>query len=231
MSRSGQTRLASTKTIPHPSAYILAMRGEYQEWVRDEESAPLHRGRWRELFGEANSSRPLDLEIGTGNGTHFAHHAQTHPERLLLGMELKYKPLIQSIRRARRLGAVNARVIRHNAALLPELFADGELNDVFIFFPDPWEKLRQHKHRLIQDEFLQRLHRCQRPGSKLVFKTDSLDYFRWAVERFKRSPYQVDWLTEDLHGSGAWQGFRTQFEQLFIRQGLKINLASLSRLD
>ncbi|HMN68549.1 MAG TPA: tRNA (guanine-N7)-methyltransferase, partial [Bdellovibrionales bacterium] len=151
-------------------------------------------------------------------------------ERCLLGLELRYKPLIQSIRRARLNGRDNARIARYNAYLLPELFTPGELNDVFIFFPDPWEKIRNHKHRLIQDEFLTRLFEMQRPGSRLIFKTDSRDYFDWSMTRFQRSPYRLVGHTYDLHKSEyAATNFITQFERIFMRQGLQIGYAVLER--
>ena len=228
MSRSGQLRVAKTRDIPEPNAYILAMRADFAPWTYDEESAPSLRGRWRSAAFEVAPEKAVDLEIGTGNGLHFAHRALTCPDRCLIGLELKYKPLIQSIRRVRREFGCNARVARYNAYLVHELFEPGELNDVFIFFPDPWEKTRQHKHRLIQDEFLVRLHGIQRPGSRLIFKTDSQDYFRWAMERFARSPYKVKAHTFDLHASEHVAGnFMTQFERIFVRQGLAIGWAHL----
>lgn len=230
MSKSGQLRLSRTATIPHPNEYILALRGELSDCSYDEERAPRFRGVWRsEAFGTSEAV-PLDLEIGTGNGTHFAFRAAAEPGRCLLGIELKYKPLIQSIRRCRRAGSLNARIARYNAYLLPELFTPGELNDVFIFFPDPWEKQRQQKHRLIQDEFLLRLFEMQRPGSSFIFKTDSQDYFNWSLERFKRSPYRVEGFTHDLHKSEYAAGnFITQFENIFLRQGLQIGYARMIR--
>lgn len=230
MSKSGQLRVSRTKTIPNPNAYVLALQGEYSPWSYDEERAPLFKGRWRaESFGVADA-HPMDLEIGTGNGLHFAHRANAAPERCLLGLELRYKPLIQSIRRARLNGRDNARIARYNAYLLPELFTPGELNDVFIFFPDPWEKIRNHKHRLIQDEFLTRLFEMQRPGSRLIFKTDSRDYFDWSMTRFQRSPYRLVGHTYDLHKSEyAATNFITQFERIFMRQGLQIGYAVLER--
>lgn len=230
MSRSGQLRVSRTKDVPQPNAYILALQGEFSQWSYDEERAPQLRGRWRtEAFGGAESV-PMDLEIGTGNGLHFAHHATQNPGRYLVGLELRYKPLIQSIRRALRSGRENVRVARYNAYLLPELFVAGEINDVFIFFPDPWEKSRNHKHRIIQDEFLVRLFEMQRPGSRFYFKTDSRDYFDWSLKRFQRSPYVVEAYTHDLHHSEFARGnFVTQFEQIFIRQGLSIGYACMRR--
>lgn len=228
MSRSGQLRVSRTKTVPSPSAYILGLQGEYSPWSYDEEKAPTFRGKWREDSFGVSPDKPMDLEIGTGNGLHFAHRAVAEPDRCLLGIELKYKPLIQSIRRALNAGQQNARIARYNAYLLPELFAPHELNDVFIFFPDPWEKTRNHKHRLIQDEFLERLFAIQRPGSKLYFKTDSRDYFDWSLARFQRSAYTVEAYTYDLHRSEhAATNFITQFESIFMREGINIGFARM----
>lgn len=230
MSKSGQLRLSRTKTIPKPNEYVLGLQGEYSPWSYDEERAPQFKGKWRSEAFKVSENVPLDLEIGTGNGLHFAHHAHKHPERCLLGLELRYKPLIQTIRRALKNNSVNARIARYNAYLLNELFVPGEVDDVYIFFPDPWEKLRQQKHRLISDVFLVQLFEMQRPGSKLIFKTDSRDYFDWSLERFQRSPYTMKGFTYDLHNSEfAPTNFITQFENIFIRQGLKIGYAVMER--
>lgn len=223
-------RVSRTKSIPMPNEYVRALAGEYSRWSFDEEQAPKWRGKWRSEVFAATADQPLDLEIGMGNGLHFAHRARMYPQRLIVGLELRYKPLIQSIRRALNNGCENARVARYNAFLPHEIFENGEIDDVFIFFPDPWEKLRQRKHRLIQDQFLQKLFEVQKPGSRLFFKTDSQSYFAEALECFQRSPYEVVGFTHDLHHSEyAPQNFITQFESIFIRQGLKIGYAELKR--
>jgi tRNA (guanine-N7-)-methyltransferase len=228
MSRSAQMRVSRTKDVPIPNAYISALLGEYAQWSYDEERAPTLRGEWRAKAFLSAETTALDLEIGTGNGLHFAQRSAEFPERCLLGIELKYKPLIQSIRRALQGGQTNVRIARYNAYLLPELFVPQELNDVFIFFPDPWEKSRNHKHRLIQDLFLARLFEVQRPGSRLFFKTDSHDYFKWSLTRFARSPYTIEGHTFDLHQSPFVVGnFITQFERIFMQQGVPIGYACL----
>ncbi len=230
MSRSAQTRVSRTQDIPIPNAYISALLGEYREWAFDETRAPLNRGVWRSQIFGVEESVPMDLEIGTGNGTHFAQRALTEPGRMLVGIELKYKPLIQSIRRARNNGSENARIIRHNAALLSEIFSARELNDIFIFFPDPWSKNRQQKHRLINLKLLEMLFELQRPGTMIHFKTDSQPYYLWALEHFKKSPYKIVDHGPDLHGSKwAESNFKTQFENIFLRQGMKIAFAKLAK--
>lgn len=230
MSRGAQLRVSKTKTIPVPNEYIQALYGEFGAQCFDEEAAPMLKGKWREVAFGIHDDRPLDLEIGTGNGTHFAHQSYKHPDRLWLGIELKYKPLIQSIRRSVRNGSTNSRMARYNAVLAHELFAVGELNNAYIHFPDPWSKLRQHKHRLLQVEFLNRLWTVQRPGSFVEIKMDHREYFEWTLARIAESRYKLEHSTFDLHHSPyVADNFATQFENIFLREGKPIHLARLLR--
>lgn len=225
-----KARISLTRNLPNPNDYVRLLEGEFAEFAFNEERAPEFRGAWRKEVFKVDENVPLDLEIGTGNGYFFAHRANSEPSRCLVGIELKFKPLIQSIRRALRDGARNVRIMRYDAWAVEELFAANELNDVFIHFPDPWEKKKQWKHRLIDEDFIQILHDVQRPGSVIDFKTDSLDYFEWAMERFRRSRYQIQAETRDLHNSEwASKNFVTHFEKLWTSKGLKINYALLKR--
>lgn len=223
-------RISKTKSIPRPNIYIQALFDELKGKAFIEEEGPLFKGKWRqEAFGVAEEN-PLDLEIGTGNGLFFSHHAVSHPQRSLLGIELKYKPLVQSIRRALRNGAENARILRYNARLIEDLFVDGELNDVYVHFPDPYLKKRLRKMRLLTRDFLVQLHDLQRPGALLDFKTDSEDLFDWAMGEVKDSPYEVAFLSRDTHGDeGEEERFITAFERIFINQGLPIYSAKMRR--
>lgn len=220
-------RLTVTKTLPNPTSYVLSLNGEYRNWAYDEERCKEHRGQWRSLFSnKVNSSAtasPLDLEIGTGNGYFFAHRAKVEPSRFLVGIELKYKPLIQSIRRALRDGSENARIIRYDANCLEDVFAEREIDNVFIHHPDPWPRKRDWKHRLIQKEFLETLWRLMRPGGFINFKTDSEDYYDWALPIFRTSQFRETRATRDLHTSPwAEENFVTHFESLFLQKGQPI---------
>jgi tRNA (guanine-N7-)-methyltransferase len=224
-------RLSDTKSMPFPNEYVSALQKDYQGWAYDEIEVLANKGIWRSLFN-ADDDSPLDLEIGTGNGTHFSHYLDKHPQRNLIGIELKYKPLIQTIRRAKKLDLKNGKVTRYNASYPQDIFTKNELNNVFIHFPDPWPKKRQKKNRLINTTFLQNLYSLQRPQSLLEFKTDNLDYFEWALGYFKSSAYTILGFTYDLHSSQfAKDNFVTQFESLFIRQGLKINYILLQKIE
>lgn len=133
-------QISQTARIPKPNAYIQAMVGEYAQWTLTEVQAPLFKGQWRSQIFNSTPEVELDVEIGTGNGTHFAHHCFRYPDRKVLGFELKFKPLIQSIRRAVLGGSTNGRMVRYHANMLHEIFAPSEVNRIYIHFPDPWTK-------------------------------------------------------------------------------------------
>jgi tRNA (guanine-N7-)-methyltransferase len=220
-----------TRDIPNPHAYVRALNGEYADWAFDEERAPQFRGRWRkDVFRMEGDSASLDLEIGTGNGYFFAHRSSQYPERLLVGLEVKFKPLIQSIRRARKNGSENVRVTRFDARFVGQLFKPGEVDHIFVHHPDPWERRRKQKHRLLSAEYLRLLFDLQRPGRYLEIKTDSRDYFDWILQQIPNTPYLVDRQSFDLH-SAPWasENFITHFERIFIAQGIPINYIRLEK--
>lgn len=223
-------QICITSTLPHQNQYTLALNGEYSSVAFDEVRAPENKGHWRSHVFKSNNDKPMDLEIGTGNGLYFAHYAHSHPQRLLVGIELKYKPLIQSIRRARQMGCNNVAIARYHAFHIDDIFATEELNDVFIYFPDPWVSPRKPKNRTVNKNFLTQLYGMQRPGSKIDFKTDSLEYFLWAIDEIKQTTYTIEFQTLDLHNSElAHENYITQFERIFTRQGIKTNFVRLRK--
>ena len=121
-----------TRTLPKQNAYTLALDNEFKDFAFNEERAPLNKKKWRSEIFHCSETAFLDLEIGTGSGMHFAYHANKFPERYLVGIELKYKPLIQSIRRARAKGLKNSAICRYHAFNIDLLFAEQELNNVYI---------------------------------------------------------------------------------------------------
>lgn len=219
-----------TTALPHQNAYTLALNGEYSHVAFDEVRAPLNKGKWRSDVFKVENSRPMDVEVGTGNGTYFAHHAKTYADRLLVGLELKYKPLIQTIRRALNNGCKNSAITRYHAFNIDELFGVGEVDNIYIHFPDPWTSPKKPKNRFVCKQNLEILHSLQKPGSFINFKTDSLEYFLWAMEEIRQSPYKILFETQDLHNSAMKeQNFETAFEKIFLREGIKINYVRLQK--
>lgn len=219
-----------TSALPRQNEYTRALNEEYKHLAFDELRAPLNKGQWRNKVFHAEASLPLDLEVGTGNGLHFAWYTQKNPQRLLVGIELKYKPLIQTIRRAIFAGSKNAAICRFHAFNVDLLFEKGELDNVFIHFPDPWVTPKKPKNRFVSKENLQILFELQKPGSFIEFKTDSREYFDWSLEEIAASPYKVVAQSFDLHKSEFnAENFQTQFEKIFMRQGIPINYIKLQK--
>lgn len=217
-------RIVKTKDLRVHNQYTLALDHEYRDYAFNEERAPLNKGLWRQEVFKNSPQSLMDLEIGTGNGTHFKYRCEKFPERQIVGLELKYKPLIQTIRSVRRLELQNGRVCRIHAFNLDQVFEQGEVNDVFIHFPDPWTSPRKPKNRLVNERMASVLYELQRPGSKLEVKTDSREFFDWAVEILKASPYKELMVDYDWHKNPQSQGLhRTQFEKIFSTQGLPIH--------
>lgn len=220
--------LADSSSFRFPNPYVLMMHTEFSAWTFEQDQAPLQRGQWKDLVPALNGV--VDLEIGTGNGLHFAQRALNHPERLIVGIELKFKPLVQSIRRAVKQGCQNARMVRYDAKRIGDLFAPGEIDDVFVHFPDPWVKKKQQKKRLLNAHFFKLLFQIQKPQGKVEIKTDNFDYFQSILAEVKNSGYTVasqrSQPVAEIESSDSFSTI-TQFERLFLKQGLPIYYLSL----
>ncbi len=221
MSRGAQKTLSVSKKLRPFNMYVEAMYKEYAPQVLDEVAAEQFKGQWKERVFHAPSFTSLDLEIGTGVGEHIAFQAFKQPQRLFIGMELKYKPLVKTARRLKKQNSSNAKVIRHNGRLIHRLFQKHELAHVYIHFPDPWPKTKHQKHRLIHPEFVKNLYYLQQPGSIVEIKTDSLPYLEHIKKSFKTTTYclknasQVNYHAKTLSTD---ENITTAFERIFIKK-------------
>src|SRR5579863_81134 len=130
----------------------------------------------RELFGR---EAPLELEIGAGRGDFILERAAAAPERNFLAIELAATVAHLMAVRAGRRGLSNLRVIRMDARPLVHLMlAAGSVSACHIYFPDPWPKDRQAKHRLFTPDFARGLVRVLAPDAPLYVATDVQNYAR-----------------------------------------------------
>ncbi len=200
--------------------YIRRMELQ-EDWVYSDETAKKNRGKWAQVV--TGREVPVHVEIGTGNGFHFAHYAQTRPDVAFLGFEIKFKTLVQSIERAIDSGAKSARMIKGDASILSDYFAPQEVEKVIVHFPDPWPKRRQQKNRLLKLNFFRELETVLKTGGELEFKTDHYGYFLFAAREAMKSNLTLIHYTEDLHHSFiADENFVTAFEALFLKKGQSI---------
>ena len=126
------------------------------------------------IFGR-NAKRVL--EIGFGNGEALRHAAMHDPERDLIGIEVHAPGVGRLLNALAEDDARNVRVYRHDAVeVLQHEIADASLDEIRIYFPDPWHKKRHQKRRLVNPESAALLVRKLAPGGRLHLATDWQDY-------------------------------------------------------
>ena len=120
---------------------------------------------------------PIRLEIGSGMGETTAALAAAEPEDDHLAVEVYEPGLAQLMMRISDAGLTNQRLLRGDAVtLLSEALAPASLDEIRIFFPDPWPKRRHHKRRLVQQEFVRLAVSRIRNDGRLHLATDWPDY-------------------------------------------------------
>ncbi|CAL4325905.1 tRNA (guanosine(46)-N7)-methyltransferase TrmB [Buchnera aphidicola] len=129
---------------------------------------------------------PIILDIGFGSGESLVQSAINFPEINFLGIEV-YKPGIGScLRLAHFYGVYNLKIIHHDVIeVLDNMILNHTLSKVQIFFPDPWDKKRHHKRRLIQYSFLKNILKKLIFNGILHIVTDSKEYSYYILNHIK----------------------------------------------
>jgi tRNA (guanine-N7-)-methyltransferase len=129
------------------------------------------------------------LEVGAGHGHFLTAFAQANPGRVCVGIDLEKERVNRSLRKRDRAKAKNLHFLQGDAGMLLEVLPAGALADlIFVLFPDPWPKLRHHKHRILQKPFLAALAANSLAQAKLCFRTDYEPYFREVESLLRDDP-------------------------------------------
>lgn len=172
-----------------------------------------HPSQW---FG---NDRPVVVEIGFGNGEALGAAAGADPTRNYLGMEV-HRPGVGRL--LRQLAAANldhVRVISADAVeVLQQGIAAGSLDEVRLYFPDPWHKKRHHKRRIVQSAFCDLVASRLRSGGRFHLATDWEPYALWMREVLDAHP--------QFRNTAGAAGFVPKpdgrIETHFERRGLKL---------
>lgn len=137
-----------------------------------------------EIFGNDN---PVTLEIGSGKGRFLLEAARSAPERNFLGVEKSLHYFRVIVDRVRRAGIPNVRVINYDAHfVVARMIPDVSVDEVHIYFPDPWPRPRERKRRIVREEVLREIERILSPDGRGVYVTDHREYFEKSVPVFER---------------------------------------------
>lgn len=127
-----------------------------------------------ESFGR---SAPLVIEIGSGRGEAVVHAAAQNPGTNFLSLEVYIPGIAQTLVRMQHAGVDNIRVALLDAAeALDTAIVPGSVDELWVFFPDPWHKSKHHKRRLVTADFATKAARVLKPGGVWRLATDWQDY-------------------------------------------------------
>lgn len=202
----------------------------FDHFVLRDEAAETSVGKWHEVFGNNN---PVEVEIGTGYGEFMMEYSQLNPNKNFIGCDHRFKRSYSVAQKLQKLEHQNFRYLRARGERLEYMFAEGEVESVFYFFPDPWPKTRHHKKRLFQKPFLNACHKILKPGGTLFVKTDHDGYFEWMLEHLKdETRFEVLLQSRDLRNEYPehfLSQFTTKFEKIFLSQGTLIKSVVLRK--
>ncbi len=187
----------------------------------------LNKGRWKAAFGR---ELPLHLEIGCGKGGFITEMAQKHPDILFVAVEKFQSVLILAMERAMAMGLTNVLFIDIDAAKLDEVFAENEIERVYLNFSDPWPQKKRAKRRLTCRGMLSVYDRFLIPGGEIHQKTDNQHLFEFSLCEFSQIGYTLEEVSLDLHATDT-ENVMTEYEQSFSQQGMKIYRAVARKKD
>ena len=185
-----------------------------------------YRGKWSELFGNDN---PIHLEIGMGKGKFLLENAINNPDINYIGVERYDTIVAKAIEKIQPYELINLRIIKEDAFNLAHMF-DREIAVIYLNHSDPWPKARHEKRRLTSHNFLAIYDNLFKGAKKIVQKTDNYDLFEYSLESLELYGYEIIDKSYDLAGTKL-VNYTTEYEEKFMKKGVKINYLVAVRKD
>jgi tRNA (guanine-N7-)-methyltransferase len=166
--------------------------------------------------------QPLEVELGSGDGSFLADYAARHPERNFIGVERLLGRLRKLDRKGRRAGLANLRGVRiESAYFLEYLLPPRSAGALHVYFPDPWPKRKHRRHRLINERFPALAAQALAPGGTVYLRTDDPPYFEQMTAVFAAGP-----AFRPVETSPELAGLLTDFERDFAARGIPTRRAA-----
>lgn len=181
------------------------------------------KGRWRAEF--FHNDKPIVLELGCGKGEYTVGLARRYPDRNFIGIDIKGARMWRGAKTATERGMGNVGFLRTRIELIGSFFAPGEVDEIWITFPDPQLRTKRARKRLTAPGFLAAYARMLAPGGTIHLKTDSKHLYAYTRAVIARFGLPCAEATDDLYGSGRADdvlSVRTAYEQRFLEMGLPI---------
>jgi tRNA (guanine-N7-)-methyltransferase len=188
------------------------------------------KGKWGAEF--FHNDHPIVIELGCGRGEYTVGLAQRYPDKNFIGIDIKGARMWTGATEALQQGMKNVAFLRTKIELLPYFFAEGEVAEIWITFPDP--QMRKVNKRLTSTRFMQHYSRVLRPDGWIHLKCDSPFLFTYTEAMIARNGLPLVWKTQDLYGPidatqvpatvdlEALRSIRTYYESQWLARGISI---------
>lgn len=179
------------------------------------------KGQWNKTF--FSKSQPLVLELGCGKGEYTVGLANRFKEKNFLGIDIKGARMWRGAKTIQEDQIDNAGFIRTRVDFISALFAPGEVDEIWITFPDPQPK--KPLKRLTSSRFLNRYLKVLRPGGVVHLKTDNQDLHLYTKALVKKNNFPLLEAYADLYASDYNDEFleiKTFYENQFLNEGKPI---------
>lgn len=185
------------------------------------------KGNWNGKFFK--NTYPIVLEIGCGKGEYTIGLAKLFPEKNFIGIDIKGDRIAVGSNEAIENNLTNVGFLRIKVQDLMNFFAENEVSEIWITFPDPQPLASGIRKRLTNGRFLEMYRFILNPSGVLHLKTDSELFFKYSLETLGSFGTKNLVFTEDLYQSELnvrHFGIKTRFEEIFTEKGFLINYLS-----
>ena len=186
------------------------------------------RGQWKEHF---NNDQPIVLELACGKGEYTIGLAQMDSSKNYIGVDLKGNRLWVGAKRAIQQKLNNVAFLRIQIEKINEFFAEGEVDEIWITFPDPQLRTSKAKKRLTHPRFLRAYQKVLKPGGIIHLKTDSPDLYKFTKKVIELYHCKLHVDMEDVHAARKIPEalkIKTHYESLDIAGSNRIHYLSFS---
>lgn len=206
MAKKKLQRFAAIKTFPNVLEYPVDMQGK-----------------WADFFKNKN---PVVLELACGRGEYTAGLAGMLPEQNFLGIDVKGNRMFIGAKKCLDGKLENAGFLRTQIEKLAEYFAAGEVDEIWITFPDPQLRVSKAKKRLTHPRFLRLYNQILKPGGFIHLKTDSPDLYRFTKRVAELYGLDIVEDSDNVYAGPTVKEelkIKTHYESLDIAQSKKIH--------
>lgn len=195
--------------------------------ISTEQDLGYMKGRWNELCFKNNN--PIILELGCGRGEYTVGLAQLYPDYNFIGVDIKGARMWAGAKQALELNLPNVAFLRTNIEMLDHFFAQGEVEQIWLTFPDP--QMKKATKRLTSTYFLERYRKLLTDKGLIHLKTDSPFLYTYTFEMVKANNLPLACFTDDLYASqyaDVVKSLKTHYEQQWLARGMKIKYLQFS---